>query len=238
LVRLKLIDKSALVLFSGGQDSTVSLLWACKNFGHVETVGFNYNQRHLIEMECRKTILIKIREMFPEYKKLLGEDHVIDIPALGLLSETALTRDSQIFIQDNGLPSTFVPGRNLVFFNMASALGWRRNIFNLIGGMCDTDYSGYPDCRRETIDAQANALSLGLDKEVIIHTPLMDMNKSDVWAFSYNLGGDKFHKLLKDDTHTCYIGDRSILHEWGYGCGACPACILRKNGYKKWLKTK
>jgi 7-cyano-7-deazaguanine synthase len=238
LVRLKLIDKSALVLFSGGQDSTVSLLWACKNFGHVETVGFNYNQRHLIEMECRKTILIKIREMFPEYKKLLGEDHVIDIPALGLLSETALTRDSQIFIQDNGLPSTFVPGRNLVFFNMASALGWRRNIFNLIGGMCDTDYSGYPDCRRETIDAQAKALSLGLDKEVIIHTPLMDMNKSDVWAFSYNLGGDKFHKLLKDDTHTCYIGDRSILHEWGYGCGACPACILRKNGYKKWLKTK
>ena len=238
MVRLKLIDKSALVLFSGGQDSTVSLLWACKNFGHVETVGFNYNQRHLIEMECRKTILINIREMFPEYKKLLGEDHVIDIPALGLLSETALTRDSQIFIQDNGLPSTFVPGRNLVFFNMASALGWRRNIFNLIGGMCDTDYSGYPDCRRETIDAQANALSLGLDKEVIIHTPLMDMNKSDVWAFSYNLGGDKFHKLLKDDTHTCYIGDRSILHEWGYGCGACPACILRKNGYKKWLKTK
>ena len=233
-----MIDKSALVLFSGGQDSTVSLLWACKNFGHVETVGFNYNQRHLIEMECRKTILIKIREMFPEYKKLLGEDHVIDIPALGLLSETALTRDSQIFIQDNGLPSTFVPGRNLVFFNMASALGWRRNIFNLIGGMCDTDYSGYPDCRRETIDAQAKALSLGLDKEVIIHTPLMDMNKSDVWAFSYNLGGDKFHKLLKDDTHTCYIGDRSILHEWGYGCGACPACILRKNGYKKWLKTK
>ena len=233
-----MIDKSALVLFSGGQDSTVSLLWACKNFGHVETVGFNYNQRHLIEMECRKTILIKIREMFPEYKKLLGEDHIIDIPALGLLSETALTRDSQIFIEDNGLPSTFVPGRNLVFFNMASALGWRRNIFNLIGGMCDTDYSGYPDCRRETIDAQANALSLGLDKEVIIHTPLMDMNKSDVWAFSYNLGGDKFHKLLKDDTHTCYIGDRSILHEWGYGCGACPACILRKNGYKKWLKTK
>ncbi len=233
-----MIDKSALVLFSGGQDSTVSLLWACRNFEHVETVGFNYNQRHLIEMECRKTILIKIREMFPEYKKLLGEDHVIDIPALGLLSETALTRDSQIFIQDNGLPSTFVPGRNLVFFNMASALGWRRNIFNLIGGMCDTDYSGYPDCRRETIDAQANALSLGLDKEVIIHTPLMDMNKSDVWAFSYNLGGDKFHKLLKDDTHTCYIGDRSILHEWGYGCGACPACILRKNGYKKWLKTK
>jgi 7-cyano-7-deazaguanine synthase len=233
-----LIDKSALVLFSGGQDSTVSLLWACKNFEYVETVGFNYNQRHLIEMKCRKTILIKIKEIFPRYKNVLREDHVIDIPALGLLSETALTRNSEIFVKANGLPSTFVPGRNLVFFNMASALGWRRNIFNLVGGMCDTDYSGYPDCRRETIDAQAKALSLGLDRQVIIHTPLMDMNKSDVWGFSYNLGGDKFHKLLKFDTHTCYIGDRSILNEWGYGCGICPACILRKNGYNKWLKNK
>ena len=233
-----MIDKSALVLFSGGQDSTVSLLWACKNFEHVETVGFNYNQRHLIEMKCRKTILIKIKEIFPRYKNILGEDHVIDIPALGLLSETALTSNSKIFVKANGLPSTFVPGRNLIFFNMASALGWRRNIFNLIGGMCDTDYSGYPDCRRETIDAQAKALSLGLDRTVIIHTPLMDMNKSDIWDLSYNLGGEKFHKLLKFDTHTCYIGDRSNLNEWGYGCGICPACILRKNGYNKWLKNK
>jgi 7-cyano-7-deazaguanine synthase len=233
-----LIDKSALVLFSGGQDSTVSLLWACKNFKHVETVGFNYNQRHLIEMKCRKTILIKIKEIFPRYKNILGEDHVIDIPALGLLSETALTSNSEIFIKANGLPSTFVPGRNLIFFNMASAIGWRRNIFNLIGGMCDTDYSGYPDCRRETIDAQAKALSLGLDRTVIIHTPLMDMNKSDIWDLSYNLGGEKFHKLLKFDTHTCYIGDRSNLYEWGYGCGICPACILRKNGYNKWLINK
>ncbi|MBT3939160.1 MAG: 7-cyano-7-deazaguanine synthase QueC [Pelagibacterales bacterium] len=232
------MDKSALVLFSGGQDSTVSLLWACKNFEHVETVGFNYNQRHLIEMKCRKTILIKIKEIFPRYKNILGEDHVIDIPALGLLSETALTSNSEIFIKANGLPSTFVPGRNLIFFNMASAIGWRRNIFNLIGGMCDTDYSGYPDCRRETIDAQAKALSLGLDRTVIIHTPLMDMNKSDIWDLSYNLGGEKFHKLLKFDTHTCYIGDRSNLYEWGYGCGICPACILRKNGYNKWLKNK
>lgn len=233
-----MIDKSALVLFSGGQDSTVSLLWACKNFEHVETVGFNYNQRHLIEMKCRKTILIKIKEIFPRYKNILGEDHVIDIPALGLLSETALTSNSEIFIKANGLPSTFVPGRNLIFFNMASAIGWRRNIFNLIGGMCDTDYSGYPDCRRETIDAQAKALSLGLDRTVIIHTPLMDMNKSDIWDLSYNLGGEKFHKLLKFDTHTCYVGDRSNLNEWGYGCGICPACILRKNGYNKWLKNK
>lgn len=233
-----MIDKSALVLFSGGQDSTVSLLWACKNFEHVETVGFNYNQRHLIEMKCRKTILIKIKEIFPRYKNILGEDHVIDIPALGLLSETALTSNSEIFVKANGLPSTFVPGRNLIFFNMASAIGWRRNIFNLIGGMCDTDYSGYPDCRRETIDAQAKALSLGLDRTVIIHTPLMDMNKSDIWDLSYNLGGEKFHKLLKFDTHTCYVGDRSNLNEWGYGCGICPACILRKNGYNKWLKNK
>lgn len=233
-----MLDKSALVLFSGGQDSTVSLLWACENFKYVETVGFNYDQRHLIEMKCREKILIKIKKMFSVCKNKLGEDHIIDIPALGLLSETALTRDSEIFVQKNGLPSTFVPGRNLVFFNMASALGWRRNIFNLIGGMCDTDYSGYPDCRRETMDAQAKTLSLGLDKEINIYTPLMDMNKSDIWSYSYKLGGKKFIKLLKDDTHTCYIGDRSNFNEWGYGCGNCPACVLRKNGYIEWLDTR
>ena len=233
-----MIDKSALVLFSGGQDSTVSLLWACKNFKQVETIGFNYNQRHIIEMECRKNILTKIKNLSSICFNSLGKDHVINIPALGLLSETALTRDSKIFVEENGLPNTFVPGRNLVFLNMAAALGWRRNIFNLIGGMCDTDYSGYPDCRRETIDAQAKALSLGLDKEIFVHTPLMDMDKSEVWAFSYKLGGEEFHKIIKDDTHTCYLGDRSVLYDWGYGCNVCPACMLRKNGYKEWLKNK
>jgi len=232
------IDNSAIVLFSGGQDSTVSLLWACINFQHVETIGFDYNQRHLIELECRKTIIKKIRNISIKYNNILGEDHLIDIPSLGSLSETSLTRDSEIIIEENGLPNTFVPGRNLLFFIMASALGWRRNIFNLVGGMCDTDYSGYPDCRRETIEAQAKALSLGLDKKVLIHTPLMDMDKADIWDFSYRLGGNSFQKIITEETHSCYIGDRLTLHSWGYGCDNCPACQLRKDGYNRWIQTK
>lgn len=233
-----MIDNSAIVLFSGGQDSTVSLLWACKNFQHVETIGFDYNQRHSIELECRKTIIKKIRNISIKYNNILGEDHLIDIPSLGSLSETSLTRDSEIIIEENGLPNTFVPGRNLLFFIMASALGWRRNIFNLVGGMCDTDYSGYPDCRRETIEAQAKALSLGLDKKVLIHTPLMDMDKADIWDFSYRLGGNSFQKIITEETHSCYIGDRLTLHSWGYGCDNCPACQLRKDGYNRWILTK
>ena len=233
-----MIDNSAIVLFSGGQDSTVSLLWACINFQHVETIGFDYNQRHLIELECRKTIIKKIRNISIKYNNILGEDHLIDIPSLGSLSETSLTRDSEIIIEENGLPNTFVPGRNLLFFIMASALGWRRNIFNLVGGMCDTDYSGYPDCRRETIEAQAKALSLGLDKKVLIHTPLMDMDKTDIWDFSYRLGGNSFQKIITEETHSCYIGDRLTLHSWGYGCDNCPACQLRKDGYNRWIQTK
>jgi 7-cyano-7-deazaguanine synthase len=232
------IDNSAIVLFSGGQDSTVSLLWACINFQHVETIGFDYNQRHLIELECRKTIIKKIRNISIKYNNILGEDHLIDIQSLGSLSETSLTRDSEIIIEENGLPNTFVPGRNLLFFIMASALGWRRNIFNLVGGMCDTDYSGYPDCRRETIEAQAKALSLGLDKKVLIHTPLMDMDKADIWDFSYRLGGNSFQKIITEETHSCYIGDRLTLHSWGYGCDNCPACQLRKDGYNRWILTK
>ena len=233
-----MIDNSAIVLFSGGQDSTVSLLWACINFQHVETIGFDYNQRHLIELECRKTIIKKIRNISIKYNNILGEDHLIDIQSLGSLSETSLTRDSEIIIEENGLPNTFVPGRNLLFFIMASALGWRRNIFNLVGGMCDTDYSGYPDCRRETIEAQAKALSLGLDKKVLIHTPLMDMDKTDIWDFSYRLGGNSFQKIITEETHSCYIGDRLTLHSWGYGCDNCPACQLRKDGYNRWILTK
>ena len=233
-----MIDNSAIVLFSGGQDSTVSLLWACINFQHVETIGFDYNQRHLIELECRKTIIKKIRNISIKYNNILGEDHLIDIQSLGSLSETSLTRDSEIIIEENGLPNTFVPGRNLLFFIMASALGWRRNIFNLVGGMCDTDYSGYPDCRRETIEAQAKALSLGLDKKVLIHTPLMDMDKTDIWDFSYRLGGNSFQKIITEETHSCYIGDRLTLHSWGYGCDNCPACQLRKDGYNRWIQTK
>ena len=231
-------DNTAIVLFSGGQDSTVSLLWACKNFSHVETIGFNYNQRHKIELECRIKIIKKIRNISISYNNIIGEDHLIDMPSFGEISETSLTRDSKIFIEENGLPNTFVPGRNLLFLIMASALGWRRNIFNFVGGMCDTDYSGYPDCRRNTIEAQANALSLGLDKKVTIHTPLMNMDKADIWNFSYNLGGKSIQKIIIEETHTCYIGDREKLHVWGYGCDNCPACQLRKDGYKKWILTK
>ena len=228
--------KSALVLFSGGQDSTVSLLWACQNFDHIETVGFNYNQRHIVEMKCRNIILKNIKKMSNKYNKIIMQDHIIDIPSLGKISETSLTRDSKIFIEDNGLPNTFVPGRNLLFFNYASALGWRRNIFDLVGGMCDTDYSGYPDCRRETINSLKQTLSLGLDKKIFIHTPLMDLNKADIWRLGHDLGGEKFQNILIEDTHTCYVGDRSTLHDWGYGCGLCPACILRKDGYNEWIK--
>ncbi len=228
--------KSALVLFSGGQDSTVSLLWACENFDYIETIGFNYNQRHIIEMNCRDIVLKKIKSISDKWHDIIGKDHIIDIPALGKISETSLTRDSKIFVEDNGLPNTFVPGRNLLFFNYASALGWRRNIFDLVGGMCDTDYSGYPDCRRETIASLKKTISLGLDKKVQIHTPLMDKNKADIWRLSYDLGGDKFHKIVIEDTHTCYLGDRSNLNDWGYGCGVCPACILRREGYNEWIK--
>jgi len=228
---------SALVLFSGGQDSTVSLLWACQKFDYIETIGFNYNQRHLVEMECRDVILGNIKKISKKYSNIISHDHIIDIPSLGKISETSLTRDSKIFIKDNGLPNTFVPGRNLLFFNYAAALGWRRNIYNLIGGMCDTDYSGYPDCRRETISSLEKTISLGLDKEINIHTPLMNMNKADIWELSYKLEGDKFQKILINDTHTCYIGDRSNLNKWGYGCGDCPACILRRDGYYRWLES-
>ena len=188
--------KSALVLFSGGQDSTVSLLWACQNFDHIETVGFNYNQRHIVEMKCRNIILKNIKKMSNKYNKIIIQDHIIDIPSLGKISETSLTRDSKIFIEDNCLPNTFVPGRNLLFFNYASALGWRRNIFDLVGGMCDTDYSGYPDCRRETINSLKQTLSLGLDKKIFIHTPLMDLNKADIWRLGHDLGGEKFQNIL------------------------------------------
>ena len=187
-------------------------------------------------MKCRNIILKNIKKMSNKYNKIIIQDHIIDIPSLGKISETSLTRDSKIFIEDNGLPNTFVPGRNLLFFNYASALGWRRNIFDLVGGMCDTDYSGYPDCRRETINSLKQTLSLGLDKKIFIHTPLMDLNKADIWRLGYDLGGEKFQNILIEDTHTCYVGDRSTLHDWGYGCGLCPACILRKDGYNEWIK--
>lgn len=225
---------SALVLFSGGQDSTVCLASALKRFVHVETVGFDYGQRHKVELRCRERVLSAVREQFPQWASRLGEDHLLDLSVLGEISETALTRDTAIEESANGLPSTFVPGRNLVFLTLAAALAWRRGISVLVGGMCETDYSGYPDCRRETIDAQQKAIGLGMDRSITIETPLMWLDKAETWQLAEDLGGQDLVGLIVEETHTCYKGERLHRHAWGYGCGECPACKLRKAGFEKW----
>ena len=226
-------SKSALVLFSGGQDSTTCLAWALDKFSHVETVAFNYNQRHVVELECRKVVLQNIRAQFPEWADKLGEDHLLDIPVLGSISDTALTQDREIEFSKSGLPTTFVPGRNLLFLTLASAIAYRRGIEVLVGGMCETDFSGYPDCRDETIKSQEKTLSLGLDYPLIIETPLMWIDKAATWNMANDIGGNRLINIIKNDTHTCYLGDRSVSHDWGFGCGTCPACELRKAGWNK-----
>jgi 7-cyano-7-deazaguanine synthase len=224
----------ALVLFSGGQDSTVCLVWAIERFGQVETVGFDYGQRHRVELDVRPAIRDKIAALKPEYKERLGEDRVIKLDALGAISDTALTHDVAIEIADNGLPTTFVPGRNLIFLAFAGALAYRRGAAHLVAGMCETDYSGYPDCRGATIRAMQQALTLGMDRDITVHTPLMWIDKAATFALGHALGGDALIGVLVEDTHSCYLGDRSHRHEWGYGCGECPACTLRREGWKKW----
>ncbi len=224
----------ALVLFSGGQDSTVCLAWALDRFERVETVGFDYGQRHMVELDARQIVLNKLRAQFPNWDAKLGDDHVLALSALSQISETSLTRDTAIEMDATGLPSTFVPGRNLLFFTYAAALGWRRGITTLIGGMCETDYSGYPDCRNETLQALARALSLGLDKPVEIATPLMFVDKAATWAMAEQLGGRPLIDLILEHTHTCYLGDHTTRHEWGLGCGTCPACELRASGWARW----
>jgi len=226
-------SKSALVLFSGGQDSTTCLAWALDQFSHVETLAFDYNQRHVVELDCRKVVLKKIRTQFPEWANKLGEDHLLDIPVLGSISDTALTQDREIEFSKSGLPTTFVPGRNLLFLTLASAIAYRRGIEVLVGGMCETDFSGYPDCRDETIKSQEKTLSLGLDYPLIIETPLMWIDKAATWKMANDIGGNRLINIIKNDTHTCYLGDRSVSHEWGFGCGICPACELRKTGWNK-----
>lgn len=225
---------SALVLFSGGQDSAVCLAWALSRFDRVETIGFDYRQRHRVELECRQAFLPKLRDVFPAWAARLGEDHVLDLDVLGEVSDTALTREQKIGFADSGLPSTFVPGRNLVFLIFAGAVAYRRSLGTLIGGMCETDYSGYPDCRRATMDAMAGALTLGMDRSTPIETPLMYLDKAQTWALADELGGSKLVDLIVEDTHTCYLGDREHRHAWGYGCGTCPACDLRAKGWQKW----
>ena len=225
----------ALVLFSGGQDSTTCLAWALERFDRVETVGFDYGQRHRIELDCRVDVALGLRMLNPDWAARLGDDHTIDLAALGGISETALTRKTAIEMQENGLPSTFVPGRNLMFLTMAAALGYRRGLSHIVGGMCETDYSGYPDCRDQTIKALNVALNLGMDREFTLHTPLMWIDKADTWRLAERLGGAALVDIIRDRTHTCYLGDRGTRHDWGYGCGACPACDLRAKGYEAYI---
>ena len=225
----------ALVLFSGGQDSTTCLAWALDRFAAVETVGFDYGQRHAVELDCRPGVLARIRADFPDWGERLGEDHMLDISALAALGDTALTRDVAIEIGEHGLPTTFVPGRNLLFLTFAAALAYRRGARHLVGGMCETDYSGYPDCRDDTLKALQVALNLGMERRFVVQTPLMWIDKAETWALARDLGGDKLVDLIVEDTHTCYLGDRSHRHAWGYGCGTCPACELRAKGWDSYV---
>ncbi len=225
---------TALVLFSGGQDLTVCLAWALARFKQVETVGFDYGQRHAAELQARPSVRAGLARISGEWSGRLGEDHVLPIDTLKALGGSALTGDVAIAMGANGLPTTFVPGRNVMFLTAAAALGYRRGIADLVGGMCETDFSGYPDCRDETIKATARALSLGLDREVAVHTPLMWIDKAETWRLAEQLGGRALVDLIVEETVTCYEGDRSHKHDWGYGCGLCPACDLRAKGFSKY----
>jgi 7-cyano-7-deazaguanine synthase len=225
---------SALVLFSGGQDSTTCLAWALERFDRVETVAFDYRQRHRIELDQRLIVLEEIRNRFPKWAARLGQDHFVDMAVLGQISETSLTRDVAFAMEKDGLPNTFVPGRNLLFFTFAAAIAWRRHIRNMVGGMCETDFSGYPDCRDTTIKALQVALNLGMDRDFVLHTPLMWIDKAETWALAQRLGGDSLVELILDQTHTCYRSERGPRHAWGHGCGECPACVLRKRGFEMW----
>jgi 7-cyano-7-deazaguanine synthase len=220
----------ALVLFSGGQDSTTCLAWALARYDHVETIGFDYGQRHRIELEMRPAVLAQLRKL-NGWDAKLGEDHMIDLAVLGQISQTSLTQNVAIAMQENGLPNTFVPGRNLIFLNFAAAVAYRRGIKNIVTGVCETDFSGYPDCRDDTMKAVQLALNLGMEQRFVIHTPLMWIDKAQTWALADKLGGAALIDLIREETHTCYNGDRTHHHDWGFGCGTCPACELRAQGY-------
>ena len=229
-------NNGALVLFSGGQDSTTCLAWALSRFDRVETVGFDYGQRHAIELDVRPRVMAALRQGFSLWGERLGEDHLLDLAVLGRVSETSLTRDTAIEMQANGLPNTFVPGRNLMFLTLAAALGYRRGLKHLVTGVCETDYSGYPDCRDDTIKAMQVALNLGMDTRFVLHTPLMWLDKAQTWTLARELGGDPLIAIVREETHTCYEGDRVHRHDWGYGCGSCPACELRAQGYQRFAE--
>jgi 7-cyano-7-deazaguanine synthase len=223
---------SALVLFSGGQDSATCLAWALDRYQHVETIGFDYGQRHAIELRCRQSFLTALKQRYPLWAAKLGGDHMIDLGVLGRISDTALTQEKAIEFEASGLPSTFVPGRNLMFFTFAAAVGYRRGLSVIVGGMCETDYSGYPDCRDDTIKAMQVALSLGLQTRFVLETPLMWRDKAATWSLAEQLGGGDLVAMIAEETHSCYLGERSQRHAWGYGCDRCPACDLRRRGYE------
>jgi len=231
-------DTSALVLFSGGQDSTVCLAWALQRYARVETIGFDYGQRHAIELAQRPIILRELARRFPYWASRLGEDRVLALATLGQISDTALTRETAFAMTKTGLPNTFVPGRNLVFFTYAAALGYRRGLGTLVGGMCETDFSGYPDCRNATLQTLAEAISLGMDKPFAIQTPLMWIDKAATWEMAAHLGGAPLIDLIVEHTHTCYTPDRTTRHPWGFGCGSCPACTLRAKGWDSWQASR
>ena len=230
------MNSSALVLFSGGQDSTTCLAWALARYERVETIGFDYGQRHAIELSMRPQLLTNLRAQNPAWQERLGEDHLIDLSLLASISNSALTSDAAIAMQENGLPNTFVPGRNLLFLTVAAALAYRRGMTALVGGMCETDFSGYPDCRNETLRALESAINLGMASTLRIETPLMWLDKAQSWKLAEELGGQALVELIRTDTHTCYLGERGTLHAWGHGCASCPACALRARGYQEYLK--
>lgn len=230
--------RGALVLFSGGQDSTVCLAWALQKFKHVETVGFDYGQRHAIELQQRPVVLDRLRKAYPEQTARLGGDHLLDLRVLGQIGGTALTDRRDIEMRANGLPNTFVPGRNLLFLTLAASLAYRRDMDVLVGGMCETDFSGYPDCRDDTIKSQQVTLALGLGQRVLIETPLMWIDKAATWDLAEELGGQQLVELIVQHTHTCYLGERGELHPWGHGCGQCPACDLRRRGFETYDARK
>jgi 7-cyano-7-deazaguanine synthase len=232
------MENRALVLFSGGQDSTTCLAWALDRFDRVETVGFDYGQRHLVELACRGELRASLMAMKPRWAARLGEDHTIGLAALGEISSTALTSDMAIEIGQSGLPNTFVPGRNLVFFTFAAALAYRRGIRHLVAGMCETDYSGYPDCRDDTLKALQVALNLGMERRFVVHTPLMWVDKAATWELALQLGGEALVETITLSTHTCYLGDREHRFAWGHGCGECPACRLRADGYRRFRESR
>ena len=228
----------ALVLFSGGQDSAACLAWALERFERVETLGFDYGQRHRIELAQRPILRETMAAMKPQWRARLGQDHVIDLAALGAISDTALTSDKAIEMGEKNLPNTFVPGRNLIFLTFAAALAYRRGLTRIVGGMCETDFSGYPDCRDDAIKAMQVALNIGMESRFVLETPLMWLDKAQTWALAQSLGGDALVEAIIEHSHTCYLGERGARHDWGYGCGSCPACKLRASGYEKWRSAQ